>query len=280
MRHFRKKWLLFLFIGFCMAGIFFAFFLRRTPDEPPNLFAQGVVAMSAETGQVLFRHNADLPLHPASITKLAAVLLVLDEISYGHLAFDDMVPVSYRAANVRASRAGFVYGDEVSVRHMIMAAMLPSGSDAVMALGEYIFGPEEEFVAAMNHRAAELGLTNTYFTNSVGLDDPLHKTTAYDMARLAAYMTENHPVIFEFSSLTNYTLDMGTREIEMRNTNDMLNIDGVTGLKTGSSPMAGVGLVFTYTSRRHGDLIFAVMSSPNLATRRHDSETLIDMFGR
>ena len=239
------------------------------------MFARSVVVMRG--GQVVFRYNEHVPVHPASTTKLMAVLLILDEIDRGRVALCDMVPISYRAANVQASRAGFVYGDAVPVHHLIMAAMLPSGSEAVMALGEFAFGSEEEFVQAMNRRARLLGLADTYFTNSVGLDDALHKTTAYDTARLALYMAENHPVIFGYSGIANYRMEVGGREINMRNTNDMLNIAGVTGLKTGSSPVAGASLVFTYTGRR-GDLIFTVMSSPNLAMRRHDSEALLEMF--
>ena len=281
MKQTRKKWLVFLIIGLCLAGIFFIAFYRLFPQaasEPPVLFARGVVVASAQTGQVLYTHNAHLPVYPASTTKLVAVLLILDEITEGRLTLCEMVPVSYRAANVRASRAGFEEGDMVSVHHLIMAAMLPSGSEATMALGEHVFGSEEDFVSAMNRRVVQLDLADTFFANSVGLDDPLHKTTAYDMARLASYIVTRHPLIFEYSSMANYMLDMGQREINMRNTNDMLNISGVTGLKTGSSPLAGASLVFTYNSRRHGDLVFAVMSSPNLAMRRHDSEVLLEMF--
>ena len=159
-----------------------------------------------------------------------------------------------------------------------MAAMLPSGSEAVMALGEYLFGSEESLVGAMNETAVRLGMTNSRFTNSVGLEHEGHFMSAYDIAILARYFIHYHPRIFDFTSKDHYIYQKSNgAQIVMRNTNDMLRFGGVNGLKTGSGPMSGSSIVFTYERGRTVQ-IYVVLSSPQNSMRRHDTEALLRRF--
>ena len=259
-------------------SLFFVACQNPAQEEPITLFAESGLVMSATTGDILFEKNMDNPLFPASTTKLMAILLVMKELDKGTITTQTRVIISENAAGVPASRAGFFAGDTVSVYHLIMAAMLPSGSEATMALGEHIFGTEEDFVAAMNEKARHLNMDNTHFTNSVGLDHHDHQTTAYDMALLAKYFIHYYSDIFHFSSHISYVYNGGGgNTILMRNTNDMLHIPGVNGLKTGSSPRAGSGLVFTYETGAD-TLIFVVMGAPDGALRRFDSQLLLERF--
>ena len=260
-------------IGFMLTG-------QQEPPPPQfALFAQAAIVMDLN-GQVLFGKEAQTPMRPSSTTKLLAAAVILDEISQNRACFDDLVTISQNAVLVPASQAGFAAGDVVSVEHLIMAAMLPSGSEATVALGEHFFGSDEKFAAAMNNFAQSIGMYNTYFTNSVGLDlpgHPDHYTTAYDLAILARFMWQNQPIIFDFTSRLSYVIDKGDGEfLYMQNTNDMLHTEGVTGLKTGSGPIFGANLVFTYDGQNR--LIFVVMGSPDAFLRRTDSHALLEGF--
>ncbi|MCL2415726.1 MAG: D-alanyl-D-alanine carboxypeptidase [Defluviitaleaceae bacterium] len=261
--------------------------LIRQNEQPIILFSRSAVVMSVRTGEILFEKDMNLPMPPASTAKLMGILLVLEEIHQSRLTLDEIVIISEEAANIRASRAGFVVGDAVSVDNLIMGVMLPSGSEAVMALGEHIFGNEAAFVHAMNERAAELGMIDTYFTNSVGLHNPENLSTAYDLAILARYLLQNHPEIINYSSRPGYTFEASETEkteqniMHMRNTNDLLmRIPGITGLKTGSGQWVGFNLVGSYSDGRNGrrDFIFVLIGAAESALRRIDSELLIERF--
>ena len=265
-------------IAVVLTATFSLFTLRRPQQEPVEIFAMSAVVVNANNGRVLYEKSAHMPLLPSSITKLAALLPVFEAIEDGRLEFDTEITVSARAAGVHASRAGFLAGDVVTAYGLIMAAMLPSGSEAVMALGEYLFGSEEGFVEAMNEAAERLGMTNTHFTNSVGLDHEEHFMSAYDIAILARHFISYHPRIFEFTSREFYVYQRPNGVlIRMRNTNDMLRFDGVNGLKTGSGPMSGSSLVFTHERGRTMQ-VYVVLSSPQGSMRRHDTELLLRRF--
>ena len=256
-----------------------ALLLRPGGGGDPDIFAAAAVVMDARTGRVLYEKNPRAQLMPSSITKLAALLLVFEAIDGGRLDLGAEIEVSARAAAVNASRAGFLAGDVATAHGLIMAAMLPSGSEAVMALGEHLFGTEEAFVEAMNAAAARLGMDGTHFTSSAGLDDPLHVTTARDVALLAGHLVRSYPRILDYSSLESYVYQMPDgRQMHMRNTNDMLARGGVTGLKTGSSGLSGSSIVLTY-ERGRGTQVYVVLSAPSAAWRRHDAGLLLDMFG-
>jgi len=270
----HKKGITILFAILIVVGFVVFLFVLNRQDEPIVLFAESAIVIRADDGTILFEKEPNLSLYPASTTKLMAVVLVFEKIENNSLDLHDMVTISPPAAYINASRAGFAAGDIVSVYDLIMAAMLPSGSDAVMALGEHIFGSEAVFVAAMNEKAQEIGMVNTFFTNSVGLDDANHHTTAYDLSILARYAILRHPNILHFTSTQTHIYG----DMVMRNTNDMLHLDGITGLKTGSSPMAGSSLIFTYSGRNNKTLIFVVLSSPTQDLRRFDSLTLLEAF--
>ena len=247
--------------------------------QPIELYARGAIVMDAATGRVLFEKNMNERLTPSSMTKLMAVLLVFENIAAGNLSLDEKVVVSTRAVSTIASRAGIREGEAQTVETLIISAMLPSGSEAVIALGEHMFGSEEAFVEEMNQKARALSLENTSFQNSVGLTHSDNFSSAYDMAVLTRYFITNFPEILYYASLTSHTLihEDGSETL-MRNTNDMLNIEGVTGLKTGSAPNSGFSLALTY-ERNGRSLIIVVFSSPVAQLRRLDILTLLERFG-
>ena len=254
-------------------------FSRQANHEPIEIFALSAIVVDANSGQVLYEKNPHLRLLPSSITKLAALLPVFEAIEDGRISLDTEVTVSLRAAMVFASQAGFVAGDVATVHGLIMASMLPSGSEAIMALGEHLYGSEEDFVDAINEAMARLGMENTHFTSSAGLDDEEHFTTVYDISLLARHFIRYYPEIFDFTSNEFYVYHMRDgRHLQMRNTNDMLRYDGIGGLKTGSSPESGASLVFTYERGRTSQ-VYVVLSAPQHSMRRHDTELLFGRFG-
>ena len=254
-------------------------FFRRENQEPIEIFALSAIVVDINSGQVLYEKNPHLRLLPSSITKLAALLPVFEAIEDGRISFDTEVTVSLRAAMVFASQAGFVADDVATVHGLIMASMLPSGSEAIMALGEHLYGTEEDFVDAINETMARLGMENTHFTSSAGLDGAEHFTTAYDIFLLARHFMAYHPAIFEFTSNEFYVYHLpGGGHLHLRNTNDMLRFDGINGLKTGSSPESGSSLVFTFERGRTSQ-VYVVLSAPGHSMRRHDTELLFRRFG-
>ena len=254
-------------------------FTRRENQEPVEIFALSAIVVDANSGRILYEKNPHLPLLPSSITKLAALLPVFEAIDDGRISFDTEVTVSLRAAMVLASQAGFSAGDIATVYGLIMASMLPSGSEAIMALGEFLYGTEEDFVAAINEAVARIGMENTRFTSSAGLDHADHFTTAHDISLLARHFIAYHPGIFDFTSNEYYVYQMpGGERLQMRNTNDMLRFNSVNGLKTGSSPASGSSLVFTNTRGRTTQ-VYVVLSAPNYLMRVHDTELLLRRFG-
>lgn len=270
------KKIVFMLAGLAIIICLIVWHVKPTPIE---IYARGAIVMDANSGRILFEKNMHTQMVPSSMTKMMALAVVFENIALGNLLLDDEVVISTRAISTIASRAGLIEGESLTVEALIICALLPSGSDAVIALGEHLFGSEEAFVEEMNRKAMELYLENTMFQNSVGLEHRYNFSSAYDMAVLSRYLITNYPEILYYSSLRTWTLvhENGS-ETFMRNTNDMLNIEGVTGLKTGSGPESGFNLALTY-SHNGRDLIIVVISSPVVQLRRLDILTLLERFG-
>lgn len=141
--------------------------------------ARAAVVMEAESGQVLFAKNPELRLFPASTTKLMTALVVLDRMQP-----DEVVTVSKRAAAAVPTKIGLRYGDSITIRTLLHAALIRSANDAAIALAEAVAGTEDDFVEFMNRKAASLGLYNTRFINSNGLPGPGQYTTALELAEI------------------------------------------------------------------------------------------------
>ena len=240
--------------------------------------AKALILMEAETGTVLYEKNADQALPPASVTKVMSMLLVMEAVDSGKITLDDMVTVSEYAANMGGSQVYLEAGETFSVHELLKCVVVSSANDACVALAEHICGSEEGFVAEMNKRASELGMANTNFENTNGLDDDTvnHVTSARDIAIMSAELISNHPKILEYSTIWMDSIRNG--EFGLTNTNRLIRFySGANGLKTGSTSKAK--FCISASAKRNGmQLICVVMGASTRDSRNEIARKLLD-FG-
>ena len=233
--------------------------------------------MDAKTGQVLFEQNADEALPPASVTKIMTLLLVMEAIDEGRLKLTDTVTVSAKAASMGGSQVYLKEGESMCVEEMVKCVVIASANDCAVALAEAVAGSEEAFVDRMNARAAELGMVNTHFENTNGLDDTVsnHVTSARDIAIMSRALIA-HPKILEYSGIWMDTIRDGA--FGLTNTNRLVRFyPGCTGLKTGSTARAK--FCISATAERDGlSLIAVVMAAESRDVRNATAAKLLD-FG-
>ena len=213
---------------------------------PPEIEAGAWVLVDAETGLFLDGENPDEGLPLASLTKVMSALVALREVEAGEASLDDEVVVSEDAeayVGLVYSNVGLISGETVTLRDLIVASLIPSGTDAVYALAEHLGdGSTEAFVARMNEEAAALGLEDTNFESPAGLDSPDNRASARDMAEISREAMA-YPEFAEIVGQTEATIGTNNREIEIFTTNTLLNAyEPATGIKTGTSPEAGPSL--------------------------------------
>ena len=238
--------------------------------------AKSAILLEASTGEVIFEKNSHEKLHPASMTKMMSMLLILENIEKGVINWDDIVTVSSNASSMGGSQILLETNEQMSVSDLFKGIAVASGNDAVVAMAEKIAGTEEEFVNMMNKRANELGLTDTNFKNCHGLDDANHYSSASDMAKIAMELVK-HEKLFEYTSIYEDYLREGTdRKFWLVNTNKLVRFySGADGLKTGYTGEAGFCL--TATAKRNGMRIIAVvMGEPDSKTRTSDVSSMLD----
>ncbi len=239
--------------------------------------AKSVILMEAETGTVLYEENSDLPLPPASVTKVMTMLLVMEAVDSGQIKLTDMVTVSANAAGMGGSQVYLEENEQMSVDDMLKCVVVSSANDACVALAEFVAGSEEAFVEKMNKRAAELGMTHTSFENTNGLDDDTvnHVISARDIAIMSAELITKHPKILEYSSIWMDSVRNG--EFGLTNTNRLIRFySGANGLKTGSTSKAG--FCISASAKRSGmQLICVVMGAPSRDSRNETAKKLLDM---
>ena len=242
-----------------------------------KLDCRSAILMEASTGEVLYEMNADEALPPASVTKVMTLLLVMEAIEDGRLALDDTVTASEHACSMGGSQIYLEPGEQMSARDLLKSVVIASANDAALALAEHIAGTEESFVAMMNKRASELGMKNTRFENTNGLDDTVteHVTSARDIAIMSRELIK-HEKITDFSSIWMDTIRNG--EFGLTNTNRLIRFyKGATGLKTGSTAKAK--FCITATAERDGmTLIAVIMAAPTRDIRNAAAVSLLD-FG-
>ena len=244
-------------------------------DTDKKFDAKSVILMEASTGKILLEDNADAALPPASVTKIMTLLIVMEAIEDGKISFDDKVTVSNNAASMGGSQVYLEPGEEMTVDEMIKCVVVSSANDAAVALAEYVAGSEEGFVEQMNKRAAELGMQNSHFENTNGLDDTVsnHVTSARDIAIMSRELIR-HPKILEYSSIWMDTIRDG--EFTLTNTNRLIRFyNGANGLKTGSTSKAGFCISAT-ALRDNMQLIAVIMGAPNRDTRNEIAKKLLD----
>jgi D-alanyl-D-alanine carboxypeptidase (penicillin-binding protein 5/6) len=235
--------------------------------------AKAAILMEQNTGTVLYEQNADEQMPPASITKIMSLLLVCEAIDAGKISLDTAVTCSEHAASMGGSQIWLEPGETMTVDELLKAAAVGSANDATCALGEAIAGSEEGFVAMMNARAAELGMSNTHFVNCTGLDADGHLTTARDIAAMSRELIK-HDLIKSYTTIWMDTLRGG--QTQLVNTNKLVRFyDGATGLKTGTTDKAGHCLSATAT-KGNLNLISVVLGSDSGNNRFIAARKLLD----
>ena len=243
-------------------------------DFAPN--GKSAILVDNLSGKVLYEKNADEKLAPASMTKLASMLMVMEAIDDGNLKFEDKVTISEEAANMGGSQVFLQAGEVYTVYDLLKSVAIASGNDAVVALAEKIGGSQSGFIDMLNKRLKEIGATNTNFVNAHGLDAEGHYSTARDMSIIARELLK-HPKILEFTSIYEEYLEKndGSR-IWLVNTNKLVRFyDGVDGLKTGFTGTAGYCLTAT-ASKNNFRLISVVMGEDTSENRSSDTVKMLN----
>jgi serine-type D-Ala-D-Ala carboxypeptidase (penicillin-binding protein 5/6) len=220
---------------------------KQERPDPPKINAGAWALEDTETGLYLAGEDPDKRMPIASTTKIIVALIALER----GVDLDEEVTISDQAERFVGSvysNVGLISGERLSVRELLVASLVPSGTDADYALAEHLGGGGgkagvENFVEEMNRKADSMGLKNTHFENPAGLDSPEHYSSARDMAEIARAAME-YPEFRDIVDTEQATISTQSREIEVFNTNDLLYTYGpAIGVKTGTSPEAGPSLV-------------------------------------
>ena len=213
----------------------------------PNIEAKTAILVDYHTDKILYELEPDLSIYPASMTKIMTAIVAFDLLKDNKISLDDKVRISEKAW--RMSQAGYssmfiMVNDEISVENLLRGIIVASGNDACVALAEGIAGTEENFAIIMTEKANEIGMTNTNFSNSSGLNDPDNYSTVRDVALMSKYLIKNYPIYYEYFKETEFTWSRtGGDPIKQGNRNLFLfkNL-GIDGIKTGHLAVEGYSL--------------------------------------
>ena len=245
----------------------------------PKIDIKTGILIDYHTDQILYELEPDMSIYPASMTKIMTAILAFDLLESGKLSLDDKFTISNKAW--RMSQAGYssmfiMVNDQISVENLLRGIIVASGNDACVALAEGIAGTEENFAVMMTEKALEIGMTNTNFTNSSGLNDPDNYSTVKDIALMSKYLISNHPTYYEYFKETEFTWDRtGGNPITQPNRNLLLFRDiGVDGIKTGHLAVEQYSLASSIMkdSRR---LIAVGSGFKSIAARANQSRRLL-----
>ena len=245
-----------------------------TPPVTPALETPATHALLIEggTNTVLLDKNAHQPLAPSSMTKIMTAYYVLHQLKQGNHQLKDTFTVSENAYKTEGSRMFLEVGEQVTIEDLLKGALIQSGNDACVTLAEGFCGHERIFAEKMTQLAHELGAKDTFFTNSSGLPDPNHYTTAHDLVLISQRLIKDFPEEYKWFSQVEFTHN----GIKQGNRNPLLykNI-GADGVKTGNSEKAGYGMV---ASVRQGDrrLFLVVNGLSSMNARAQEAQRLID----
>lgn len=239
--------------------------------EPPYLSeAQAAVVCDSE-GRVLWSLNSTLQLQPASITKVMTCMLALDS----GIDLDKPVEIVEEAPGGNSQTAGYTVGDTTTLRDLLLATLVYSGNDAALNIATIVAGSEQAFVAQMNQRAAELGMTRTHFVNPHGLEEEGHYSCAEDLVKMGRHAIENYPFIARAVRYRAVDLTIGGEAVTLPSTDELMDsYEGLLGIKTGAVES---GESFLGAAKRDGITLYtAVLGCPTSDGRFRDTATLLD----
>ncbi|SFN32213.1 D-alanyl-D-alanine carboxypeptidase family protein [Variovorax sp. OV329] len=239
---------------------------------PPEIAARSYLLLDVTANQTLAQKDVDLPVEPASLTKLMAAYIVFDAIKARKITLSQTLPVSERASKMPGSRMFIEPKMQVPVEDLIKGMVVQSGNDATLALAEGVAGSEERFVQMMNDQAKALGMRNTTYKNAGGLSAPGHTTTARDLGILATRLIRDFPEELHFYAIKKYRYP-GTPSTNDTNRNALLFRDPtVDGLMTGHTDAGGYGMVATarrdFPNLKGGRRLLSVVLGTNGETAR------------
>jgi D-alanyl-D-alanine carboxypeptidase (penicillin-binding protein 5/6) len=262
---------------FLAAGLAFA--AAAQAPQPPEIAARHYVLLDVTTGQVLAERAADSAADPASLTKLMSAYVVFGAIREKRLKLDQKLPVSRRAWEERKGDPSLMFIDTTmtpTVEDLLHGMIVQSGNDATVALAEGTAGSVEAFAELMNRQAQAFGLKNTHFTNATGMTEPGHRSTARDLAIIAARIVRDFPDFYHYYSIKEWTYN----KIRQDNRNLLLRRDPtVDGMKTGYTAAAGYCLIasaqreFPNGKRR---LLSVVLGTDSREARANESQKLLN----
>lgn len=244
-------------------------------EGAPNLGidARAAILIEADSGEVLYEMMPDEQVPIASVTKIMTMLLIMEAVDNGTLTLDDTVTVSENAMSYGGSTMFLEAGEKLSVNDMLKGIAVASANDGCVAMAEHLAGSESAFVDMMNKKAQELGMKNTHFVNTNGLDADNHYSSARDVSIMSRELLK-HKTIFNYTSIWTDTLRGG--KFQLANTNKLIHsYDGANGLKTGSTSKA---LCCLSASAKRDDmqLIAVILGAPTSAKRFDGARALLD----
>jgi len=253
-----------------------------TPAQSININAKASLLMEVDTGKILLEQSPHEKLAPASVTKVMTMLLIYEALEQERIGWDQIVTVSDHAASMGGSQIFLAPEEQQTVRDLVKSIVIASANDAAVAMAEFVAGSEDAFVQMMNKKAQELGMNNTAFKNSCGLDADGHLTSAYDIALMSRELITKYPEVFEYTKVRLdkiiHKTSRGEEEFGLTNTNRLIrSYAGATGLKTGSTSEAM--FCISATAEKDGmGLIAVVLGAPD-PTIRFDSAMKMFDYG-
>ena len=264
-----------------IALLFFVFLIQGNANSFDTK-ASTAILQDFLSGEILFEKNPDKSIYPASMTKIMTSIIAFELIKNGELNLDDKFLISEKAW--RLSKPGnssmfIMLNDEISVEMLLKGIIIVSGNDACVALAEGIAGSEEAFAAIMTAKAIEIGMLNTNFTNSSGLNDPDNYSTVRDVLIMSNYLIKNYPDYYEYFKELEFTwYRTGGEPITQPNTNALLNKNRlVDGIKTGYLAVERYSLASSL-AKNERRLIAVASGFKTKATRSRESNKLLN-FG-
>ncbi len=265
-----------------LISIFLFFFISGHSFANLEIKARTAILQDFLSGEILYEKEPDRSIYPASMTKIMTTIIAFDLIKSGDIALTDKFIISERAW--RLSTAGYssmfiMVGDEVSVDDLLKGIIIASGNDACVALAEGIAGTEEEFAILMTAKAKELGMKNTNFANSSGINDPDNYSTVKDILIMSSYLIKEHPEFYELFKEKEFTWDRtGGDPITQGNRNPLLYKNlGADGIKTGYLAVEKYSLASSIV--RNGRRLIAVGSGFETKKSRSRESTKLLTYG-
>ena len=244
--------------------------------------ARTAILQDFYSGEILYEKEPDISIYPASMTKIMTAIIAFDFIKSGDINLDDEFIVSEKAWRLSTSGYSSMFimvNDTVSVEDLLRGIIVASGNDACVTLAEGIAGTEEEFAILMTSKAKELGMENTNFANSSGINDPNNYSTVRDILIMSNYLIKTHPSFYEYFAELEFTWDRtGGDPITQGNRNPLLykNI-GADGIKTGYLAVEKYSLASSIN--RNGRRLIAVGSGFDTKKQRSRESTKILTYG-